>query len=71
MKAAAVTIAVTLAFAVTGPAGNGVSQTEGNGASQTSIHCSARVRADGIVYTATATPNAAPPSIRRQKRLTV
>ena len=43
MKAAVVTVAVTLAFVVTGCAGNG--------GSQTSSDCSAQVRADGIVYT--------------------
>jgi hypothetical protein len=51
MKAAVVTVAVTLAFVVTGCAGNGGSQTAGNGGSQTSSDCSAQVRADGIVYT--------------------
>src|SRR5512139_665736 len=43
MKPAAVTVAVTLSFIVTGCAGAGGSQTSGD--------CSAQVRADGIVYT--------------------
>ncbi|QNN54707.1 DUF6281 family protein [Nocardioides mesophilus] len=43
MKAAAVTVAVTLNFALTSCAGTG--------GSQTSSDCSAQVRAAGIVYT--------------------
>lgn len=51
MKAAVVTVAVTLNFVLTSCAGTGSSQTSANGRSQTSSDCSAQVRADGIVYT--------------------
>lgn len=51
MKAAVVTVALTLNVVLTSCVGSSETQTSGNGGSPTSRDCSARVRAKGIVYT--------------------
>ena len=63
MKAAVVTVVVTLCFVVTG--------CSANGDSVTSSDCQAQVRADGIVYTSYGHTKHSATNFRRQKRLTV